>query len=185
MKTFLYALSIVLVVSGLTACKGEPEVEIPPLRETVSIKYAVAPVDVKASTDSSSATIMTLNVGESVSIVTEGEEWSEVKLGLDKFGWVLSADLVSTKEGISSSEQNLRFRIPPEPITSPGIRGRIVLDASVNVFGEVTGVKVIENTTNRNDIEFQTIQSLKAAKFYPLLVEGKPKPFIYTYTATF
>ncbi len=54
-----------------------------------------------------------------------------------------------------------------------------------SVHGDVTGVKKLENTTGRKDLELRTIESLRAAKFFPLLQEGKAQQFVYEYRATF
>jgi TonB family protein len=185
MKTRICLLAIATTMLLLPGCAKKEEVVVPPARETIAIKYAATEVEVKEEPNAESPTKATFKVGESVSIVGGNEEWDEIKLGFEKFGWVPKTNLAATREEISSTEDNIRFRIPPEPVTSPGIRGQIIIEASVNTYGDVVGVRVKQNTTRRPDIEQQTLASIKAAKFYPLMSEGKAKPFVYTYTASF
>jgi len=185
MKTRICLLAIATTMILLPGCKKEQKVEIAPVRETIAIKYAATDVQVKEEPNAESPTKATFKVGESVSLVGGNDEWDEIKLGFEKYGWVPKTDLAATREEISSTEDNIRFRIPPEPVTSPGIRGQIIIDASVNAYGDVVGVRVKSNSTRRPDIEQKTLASIKAAKFYPLMSEGKAKPFVYTYTASF
>jgi SH3-like domain-containing protein len=185
MRTGICLLALATSLIVLPSCTKEKTADVAPVRETIEIKYAAAEVEVKAHPKTDAETIATFKVGESVSLVGGNEEWEEIKLGFEKFGWVPKTDLAATREEISSTEDNIRFRIPPEPVTSPGVRGQIVIEASVNAYGDVIGVRVKQNTTRRPDIEQLTLASIKHAKFYPLMSEGKAKPFLYTYTASF
>lgn len=185
MKTRISLLALATVLILLPACKKEQKIEVPPARETIAIKYAATDVNVREHPSAEAPTIATFKVGESISLIGGNEEWDEVKLGFEKYGWVPKTDLAATREEISSKADDIRFRVPPEPVTAPGIRGQIIIDASVNVYGDVVGVRLKTNTTRRPDIEQATLNSIKHAKFYPLLEEGKAKPFVYTYTVSF
>jgi TonB family protein len=129
--------------------------------------------------------VTTYKTGESVSILAEQGGWSEIKISYEKSGWAKSSSLVASKSEVASTPDQVRFRVAPEPVSQPGVRGVIILEATVNVHGDITGVKSIENSTGRKDIELRTIESLKKAKFFPLLQNGKAQPFVYEYTATF
>jgi hypothetical protein len=185
MNTRISLLALATALVLLPACSKEPQVEVPATRETTAIKYAATDVQVKEQQNPESATIATFKVGESVSLIGGNDEWEEVKLGFEKYGWVAKGDLVDTRDEISSTADNIRFRVPPEPVTAPGIRGQIIIDASVNVYGDVVGVRLKTNTTRRPDIEQATLNSIKHAKFYPLFEDGKAKPFVYTYTVSY
>jgi uncharacterized protein YgiM (DUF1202 family) len=167
------------------ACGAPPEPPAPPSRETVAIRYAAGDLEIREAPRDDAPLVTTYKTGESVSILAEQGEWSEIKLSIDKSGWAKSSSLVATKSEVGSTPEQIRFRVAPAPVTQPGVRGVIRLEASVNVHGEVTGVKTLENTTGRKDIESRTVESLRKAKFYPLLVEGKAQQFVYEYTATF
>ena len=176
---------VAIAALTLAAC-GQPEAPPePPTRETIAIKYAAGELEIRSAPKADAELISTWKTGESVSILGEQGEWSEVKLTFEKSGWVLTSNLVATKAEVGSTADQIRFRIPPSPVTQPGVRGVIVLEATVNVHGDVTGVKTLENTTGRPELEKRTADSLRAAKFYPLLQQGKAQQFVYEYTATF
>ena len=178
MKTRICLLAIATSLVLLPSCAKKEEVVVPPARDTIAIKYAATEVEVKEQPNAEPPVKARLQDGGN-------EELDEIKLGFGKFGWVMKTDLAESREEISSTEDNIRFRVAPEPVTSPGVRGQIIIEASVNTYGDVVGVRVKQNTTRRPDIEQQTLNSIKAAKFYPLMSEGKAKPFVYTYTASF
>jgi hypothetical protein len=185
MKPIAAALALALA-SILAAGCGSPEAPPePPPRETIAVKFAAGDLEIRDAPNDDAALITTYKTGEAVSILTENGEWSEIKISYEKSGWARSASLVASKAEAGSVVGAIRFRIPPAPVTQPGVRGIIVLEATVNVHGDVTGVKTLENTTGRKDIEARTADSLRAAKFFPLLQDGKAQQFVYEYTATF
>lgn len=173
------------LIALAAACGGPKEPPLPPARDTIAIKYAATDLEIREAPRADAPLVTTYKTGESVSILAEQGDWSEIKLTFEKSGWAKTSDLVTSKSEVGSTPEQIRFRVPPEPVTQPGVRGVIRLEASVNVHGEVTGVRKLENTTGRGDIELRTIESLRKAKFYPLLVDGKAQQFIYEYTATF
>lgn len=176
----------IMIASLLLMACGKPEAPPePPSRETITVKYAAGDLEIRASPKDDSTLITTYKTGESVSILAEQGEWSEIKISYEKSGWAKSASLVANKADVSSTADNVRFRIPPAPVTQPGVKGVIVLEASVNVHGDVTGVRTLENSTGRKDLESRTADSLRQAKFFPLLQDGKAQKFVYEYTATF
>lgn len=177
----LIAISIIVVAAACAAKKEAPA----PSRKTVAIKYAAADLQIREAPRDDAPLVTTYRTGEAVSILGEKDEWSEIKLNLEKSGWAKSSNLVASKTEVGSTPEQVRFRIAPEPVSQPGLHGLIRLEATVNVHGDVTGVKRLENTTGRSDIERLTIESLRKAKFYPLLQNGKAEQFIYEYTATF
>ncbi len=164
--------------------KKEPPAA-PPSRDTIAIKYAAGDLEIRDAPRDDATLLSTYKTGESVSILAEQGDWSEIKISFEKSGWARSSNLVATKSEVGSTPDQVRFRIAPSPITQPGVRGIIRLEATVNVHGDVTGVKTLENTTGRTELELRTSDSLRKAKFYPLLKDGKAQQFVYEYTATF
>ncbi|MFA6955718.1 MAG: SH3 domain-containing protein [Thermoanaerobaculia bacterium] len=173
-----------IALAAACGAKKEPPPS-PPSRATIAIKYAAGDLEIREAPRDDATLVTTYKTGESVSILGEKGEWSEIKLNFEKSGWAKTTSLVASKAEVGSTTDQVRFRIAPEPVTQPGIHGVIVLEATVNVHGDVTGVKTLQNTTGRKDIESRTAESLRKAKFYPLLRNGKAEQFIYEYTATF
>ncbi|MGH9459309.1 MAG: hypothetical protein ACRD2J_16865, partial [Thermoanaerobaculia bacterium] len=105
-------------------------------------------------------------------------------------GWVPTADL--TTQAPPSGDVRVggmpipQFRVPPAPVFSPtGASGQIVLEANVNSSGDVLSVRVLRNTTGREDLALKNIEELKRAKFYPLVRGGGRQPFIYEHRVSY
>ncbi|MBI2212102.1 MAG: SH3 domain-containing protein [Acidobacteria bacterium] len=175
----------IATIALAAACGAKQEAPAPPSRATIAIKYAAGDLEIREAPRDDASLMTTYKTGESVSILAEQGDWSEIKISFEKSGWAKSANLAANKADVGSTADQIRFRVAPEPVTQPGVRGVIVLEATVNVHGDVTGVKTLENTTGRKDIESLTVESLRKAKFYPLLQGGKAEQFVYEYTATF
>jgi SH3-like domain-containing protein len=182
---FTKALAIAAIALAASCSAKKEAPPSTPTRETIAVKFASGDLEIREAPRDDAPLITTYKTGESVSILAEKDGWSELKLNFEKSGWAKSSSLVATKSEVGSTPEQVRFRIAPEPVTQPGIHGVIVLEATVNVHGDVTGVKTLQNTTGRKDIEARTADSLRKAKFYPLLQNGKAEQFVYEYTATF
>lgn len=175
----------VITIALLAACGRAEAPAEPPSRETIAIKFAAGDLEIRQSPKDDAPLITTYKTGESVSILAEEGEWSEIKISYEKSGWARTSNLVASKSEVGSTAGEVRFRVAPEPVTQPGASGVIRLEATVSVHGDVTGVRTLENTTGRKELELRTADSLRKAKFFPLLQEGKAQQFVYEYTATF
>ena len=179
-----------LLLVFAVAC-GEPPAAVPAAREPIAIRFVVAeelPIHGSKSVDS--PVLSTYQAGERVSVLADEGEWSEIRITFDTSGWAKKSLLgdappgdTATTGGGSSSP---RFKVPPSPVFSPGgAKGEITLEATVNTDGDVTAVKTIVNTTGRPDLEAQNVAALRQAKFYPLIVAGTRKTFIYEHRITY
>ncbi len=175
------------MVTALIGCaKNEPVAQDPPDRPSIGVKYAATEIDVRQAPKDDAAVVTQRKTGEALSILAVQGDWTEIKLTVGQSGWVHSSDLVADKKATSSTVGSIKFRVPPEPVSRPGVHGVIKLEAQVNIYGDVSGVKRVDNTTGLDDLEKQNIDSLKKAKFYPLHDEnGKAQPFVYDYSATY
>ncbi|PYQ30884.1 MAG: hypothetical protein DMF57_15125 [Acidobacteria bacterium] len=119
--------------------------------------------------------------GESVSILSRRGDWVEVRT-VGGSGWAHAADLAGANAA-TSQEKNptARFRLAPSPVTSPGAKGTIYIEADVNTDGDVTATHVITDTTNRPELAGRNAAALEQAKFYPIVQRGEKKPFKYYY----
>lgn len=173
----------------LMACKGEvtaTDTVVADTREPVSILYVGAPeLSVREQANDSSPVIASYQNGEAVSVLAEQGEWVEVRTG-DRAGWAKKADL-TTAEGKEKTEADpqAKFRAMPMPVSAPSAKGEIYIEADVNSDGEVTGTRIITNTTGSAALAEQNANALRGARFYPIMVDNQRKPFKYYHKITY
>ena len=118
-------------------------------------------------------------------MLSEKGDWVEVRTG-DRAGWAHTADLTDAA-GKKAQEDNPqpKFRVMPLPVSAPAARGEIYIEADVNSDGEVTGVRLLSNSTNSEALAQQNSDALRSAKFYPIVQKGARKPFKYYHRVTY
>ena len=170
-----------ILIAVAVACHQAPA-EKTDTRQPIAVQYVGAPELLvhKWSTDGSPVVTKFLN-GESVAILSRRGDWVEVRT-VSGSGFARAADLTNAAEA-KSEEANPtpRFRVAPSPVTSPGAKGTIYIEADVNTDGEITGSRVITDTTNSADLASRNAEALQLAKFYPIVQKGEKKPFKYDY----
>jgi uncharacterized protein YgiM (DUF1202 family) len=169
-------------LTALTIACREEVPDVPPMREAVAIEYvAVDETIVRQAPNESAPELLRIRNSEPVSVLAYQDPWAEVRTGTGS-GWVKRSDLASEKKSatLESTRDNPRFRRAPMPVSSPGnIDGEIVLEANVNDQGQITSIKTISNTTGSAELEARNTSEFRKASFYPMVVYGKKKPFIY------
>lgn len=180
-------LLILVALFVALSCSGERTVKVtgPPPREAIGVQYVSVPeLEVREAPSDTSAVISTYVYAEPVSILAKQGEWVEVRVGVDRSGWVHASDLAATREGLTSNvgEPVARFVTPPSPIPNTGnFHGEVVLEAQVSIDGVVTDVRTLSNTTGSEQLEALNRASLQRSRFYPMIVNGNRKPFVYDY----
>lgn len=173
-----------------TAC-GEPPAAVPAARAPIAIRYVVSDeVPIREAKSDASPSLATFQTGERVSVLADEGGWSEVRITFDTSGWARSSQLANAPPGDAADSgggsASPRFKVAPSPVFSPGgTKGEIVLEATVNTDGEVAIVKTLRNTTGRTDLEAQNVAELRRSSFYPLIVNGARKTFIYEHRITY
>ena len=176
-----------LILACLAGCGGE-EVVVPEARATRAVMYVDVPeLQVRKAPAPDAEVLATYRFGESISVLDERDGWSEVRMGYSDSGWVLKEELAAEKSTFdSASEATARFVTPPNPVFSPGgATGVIYLEAEVNTDGAVTGVKVVQNTTGSEPLAAQNVAALQKARFYPMVINGKARPFVYDHVVNY
>ena len=164
-----------LAVLLLAAC-GNDAPPPAPARTPVAIEYVRADaLRVHARASDASPVVAQYANGESVSVLSRANGWSEVRTATGS-GWVRASDLSSTGE---SDNLTPRFRVAPQPVTQPGAHGELTLEADVNSDGDVTSVRVISNTTGSATLLEKNTASLRRARFVPIVRHGQRTPFTY------
>ena len=171
----------------LLSCSREPAVtETTDTREPIGVWYVGAPeLTVRDKPADTAAVITTYQNSESVAVLARQGDWAEVRTATGS-GWVKFADL-TTAEAAKKEEENPtpKFRRPAMPVAAPGAHGEIYIEASVNTDGEVTGTRVIVDTTNNPALVARNVAILQSAKFYPIVIKGQRKPFKYYHHVTY
>ncbi|HUP64845.1 MAG TPA: SH3 domain-containing protein [Thermoanaerobaculia bacterium] len=181
-------ISFAALLALLTLACAEPSEPVT-AREPVAMRFVSAEeLEIRESANPSAPILATFARGESVSVLAEQGEWAEIRIAFDRSGWALRQSLSATppeKETVDGTSTP-RFRVPPSPVFTPGsIRGEVVLEATVNTNGEVIDVKTIRNTTGRADLEAKNMLELRRASFYPMVVDGRRRTFIYEHRVTY
>lgn len=170
------------ILAVLTVGCHEAAPEKTDTREPIAIQYVGAPeLQVHKWAQDNSPVVSKLLNGESVSILSRRGDWVEVRTVAGS-GWAHAADLAGA-DVAQSQEKNptARFRLAPSPVTSPGAKGTIYIEADVNTDGDVIAARVITDTTNRPELAGRNAAALQQAKFYPIVQRGEKKPFTYYY----
>lgn len=173
----------------LAACSQEaPVTDTTPMdtREPIRVAYVGAPeLAVRERAEDAAPVIATFGNGEAVSVLAEKGDWVEVRTG-DRAGWAKTAEL-TTAEGKEEAESNPqpKFRVMPMPVSAPSARGEVYIEADVNTDGEVTDVRMIQNTTGSDALGKQNMEALRLARFYPIVVKGERQRFKYYHRVTY
>ncbi len=177
-----------LGAAALVACSEKPTTTGPPIdtREPIRIAYVGAPeLQVHKAADQAAAVIGTYQNGEAVSVLAEKGEWAEIRTG-GSSGWVNLADLTDAAgKQAQENDPQARFRVMPLPVSAPSARGEIYIEADVNSDGDVVTVRTLTNTTGSAALAFQNEESLRAAKFHPMVQKGARMPFKYYHKVTY
>jgi TonB family protein len=86
---------------------------------------------------------------------------------------VKSTDLAGDKHEVGSTKDTIRFRVPPEEVKQRGPRGSVIwLKVAVNAHGDVTDVRMWQNSTGKKEMTELHSEAVKKAKFYPMMDSG-------------
>jgi len=171
----------ILLVALLAAC-SQPPAEPTDTRAPIATEYVSGgELAVHARPDDNSPVITRFQHSESVPILSRKGDWVEVQTAMGN-GWAHQNELGTAEQAASSKgNPNPKFEHPPAPISAPGAHGTIYIEADVNTDGEVTGTRIIQNTTGSEGLAEQNAEALKRSKFYPIVIRGERKPFKYDY----
>lgn len=160
-----------------------------------TVRVTASALNVRAEASSNAEVIGQVKRGEKLTLLDESESWSKVKLASGETGWAASRFLeregekktASKKRGGSCpADSDFAFATTPMPnLSDSKSHGLVVIDANVDVKGNVTSTKVVQNTTGDESLAFLTEREIKSAKFIPPVRNCAAKAFIFTYKRTF
>jgi hypothetical protein len=173
----------ILVLLLLVACGTKRQVPVASAdtpRMAIEIRYVGVPqLSVYAQPNDVSPVITTYGYTETVSILARQGDWAEVRT-VDGSGWAHAKELITVDEArLVSKENTPRFMVAPIGVPKGGVRGEIAFEAKVNTDGAVVDVKTVKNTTGSEPLAIANAESLKNARFFPMIQKGQHVAFTY------
>jgi hypothetical protein len=172
----------VLVLLLLVACGTKRQVPVASAetpRVAIAIQYVGVPrMDIHTQPNDVAPVITAYGYTETVSVLTRQGEWVEVRT-VDGSGWAHAKDLVGAAEAAATKAEKPKFMTPPLPIPNNGRRGELGFEAKVNTDGAVVEVTTVKNTTGSASLAAANAESLRNARFYPLIQNKAHLAFTY------
>jgi hypothetical protein len=144
----------------------------------IAVEYVGVPkMNVYAQPAADAEVVGSYGLKEAISVLEKKGEWTRVRT-FNGSGWVRQADLMTAQTAEAVDTNIPRFYV--QPVAVPfSTRGEIWLQCKVNTDGDVVEVNVTNNTTGSTALATANADSLKAAKFYPMIDKGTRKTFTY------
>ena len=159
---------------------------------TVHVTASALNVRQTASTDA--AVVTQVKRGTALSVLATDDSWTRVRLAGGETGWVASrfvsdgskpARRSSSRKGCPADSDFAFLETPTLAFSDSGAHGLVVVEATVNVNGVVTGTKLMSNSTGDEALGFLAEREIRSAKFSPPIRNCAPRAFIFTYRRTF
>lgn len=168
----------------------EPAVAKPaeePVIGTVRVTASALNVRREASLDAE--VIVQVKKGDALSVLADGDSWMKVRLASGETGWVAERFVSSAKAkrtGKCPVDSDYAFvDTPMLAFSDSGAHGVVIVDATVNVRGDVVATKLVSNSTRDEALAFLAEREIRAAKFSPPIRNCAPRAFIFTYRRNF
>jgi len=138
--------------------------------------------------------------GTALDVLRSDESWVKVRLADGSTGWVAArfvSDTAGTRSGKSSTARPRRtggcpadsdyafVETPRLTGSDSAAHGLVVVEATVNASGTVTGTKVISNTTRDESLALAAEREIRSAKFSAPIRNCVARSFVFTYRRTF
>lgn len=176
-----------------------PPAPQPEAKPVGTVRVTASALNVRREPNTDADVIAQVKKGTELAVLLADESWVKVRLGGGEEGWV-AARFVSRDSGGRSAktaatakkrkgcpaDSDFAFTETPQlAFSESGAHGVVVVDASVNTKGMVTGTKVVANSTGDESLAFLAEREIKAARFAPPIRNCVPRSFIFTYRRTF
>jgi TonB family protein len=198
---------VLLLTTFLFACASpapKPEPVAPPPPEPVTtkpieekvigtVRVMASALNVRSEPSTDADVVAQVKKGEALSVLVSLDAWVKVRIGSGEVGWVAArfvsngvAQKKKTKSKGCPADSDFAFvETPMLAFSDSGAHGVVVVDANVNVSGNVTRTKVMSNSTGDEALAFLAEREIKAAKFSPPIRNCAPREFVFTYRRTF
>ncbi|HYC62908.1 MAG TPA: SH3 domain-containing protein [Thermoanaerobaculia bacterium] len=205
MRPFLVLLVLLILCSCATtpapAPSAPPGTPAPPPatpQETVTgtVYVTASALNVRNEPSMEAEVIASAKQGTALGVVRSDASWTRVRLADGTVGWVSSRYVADERVAASRREQTKRGGCPPDSdyafLEAPtpgfsefGAHGLVVVEATVNARGIVTGTKLISNGTGDPALAEIAEREIRSSKFSPPIQDCQPRAFFFTYRRTF
>jgi len=171
-----------------------PVVEKPVVEKVIgTVRVTASALNVRSEASTDADVVAQVKKNESLSVLANlNDSWVKVRLASGEVGWVaarfVSSGVAAKKKRTSGCPADSDYAFAETPtlaFSDSGAHGVVVVDANVNVSGNVTRTKVVSNSTGDEALAFLAEREIKAAKFSPPIRNCAPREFVFTYRRTF
>ena len=188
MRKALVALVLIAAACSSPAPQQEPEV-VPSQPSMQSTVYVTATtLNLREDASGSAKVVGQVKRGDALTLLSQQNGWSRVRLASGETGWVSSQHVSATKPRPKKAGCDSEFSFVKTPLPSfsdSGAHGLVVVDATVNTKGEVTATKIVSNSTGDTSLASLAEREIRSATFKPPYRDCVPRAFIFTYKRTF
>jgi uncharacterized protein YgiM (DUF1202 family) len=190
---------IVLVAFAACSTPTPPQPESAPAQPQAPAEEAIGTVKITATmlnvrreASSSSDVITQVRKGERLPLLASpSDDWFRIRLGTGEVGFVSAAYAIRegvptrTRRGCAADADYAFVKTPVPAFSDSSAHGIVTVDANVDVHGNVTSTKVIDNTTGDPALATLAEREIRSATFTPPVRNCVPKAFIFTYKRSF
>lgn len=157
-----------------------------------TVRVNVSTLNVRSDPSVTAAIAGHVRRGERLALIAESGDWLNVRLHDGTTGWV-SAQLVvrdgemaRPKRAGCPPDSAYSFLNAPRPSFSEGgPHGMVVVEATVDVRGNVTATRVVSNDTQDSSLAALAEREIRGARFAPPIRNCVPRSFFFTYKRAF
>jgi TonB family protein len=184
------ALLLLLVFVACSTPAPQPET-VPQTTTAPServVYVSASTLNVRQDASATSAVVTQVKRGDALTMLEEKDGWSKVRLASGDSGWVSSQLVSSNRPRAKKPGCDTEYSFVKTPLAAfseNGPHGLVVVDATVNIKGEVTTTKVVSNSTGDPSLGKMAEREIRSATFKPPYRDCVPRSFIFTYKRTF
>ena len=185
-----FAAVLLLLACQTSAPPPEPPPADPPAEalETEAaigtVRVTASRLNVRAAPSTGDTVVTTVRRGQRAELLAVANGWSRIRLSGGEVGWVASRYVREDKK----CPADRAFQIVESPMMSfsdSGAHGAVVVEATVNASGKVTGTKLVRNETGDEALAEIAASEIRRAEFRAPVVNCVSRSFIYTYHRVF
>lgn len=167
-----------------------------PAAETVTVTASA--LNVRRDPATTADVVAKVQKGDRLTVLLRDAGWVKVTTPAGEIGWVAAQHVSSASASSASAARprNRRGGCPPDAefqftktptpsFSDRGAHGLVVVDATVDIKGNVVATKIISNNTGDEALGFLAEREIKSAKFSPPIRNCVPRTFIFTYKRSF
>jgi len=182
-------LIVLLLAACQTAAPPPEQAEAPPPKPESTVYVTASTLNVRREPSANSDVIGQVKRGQMLTVIESTQGWVSVRLPDQRGGWVSQKHVSATppvaRKGCAP-DSDFRFASTPTPDLRPTDKhGLVVVDATVDVSGNVTSTKVVSNGTGDAALGAQAEREIRSARFVAPVRDCAPRAFIFTYKRTF